>query len=120
MGHTSDRDINDSIFKQKPKTTPDDSTIAYTLLLKEVEPTDDVAYAKEVIYNGFKTFYVKSSQSRLFNPFGMYDENTENKSRNGLRKWKFIAVPKKAYDHYLKFLKTKNPVWLSNAERENS
>ena len=55
---------------------------------------------------------------RLFNPYGLYSEGMETKQRVGRPTWKFINTTKNNFDQYITFLKTKNEVFLKNAERE--
>ena len=54
---------------------------------------------------------------RLFNPYGLYSEGMETKQRVGRPTWKFINTTKNNFEQYITFLKTKNEVFLKNAER---
>jgi len=55
---------------------------------------------------------------KLFNPYGPFSEGMETKQRVGRPTWKFINTTKANFDQYVTFLKTKNEVFLKNAERE--
>lgn len=69
-----------------------------------------------------KSFYqIKvSSNNQLFNPFSKFDsEKSYSFLDNVVRPIdKFINVNKAVFDYYLRFLQTKNIVWLNKAERE--
>lgn len=115
MTHLNKKQMSNAIYQpNKDEEVLEDETIAYTFLLRKVNPSDDEAYAKEVTFNGYTTFYVKSYNNRLFNPLGLNDERIHSLSRI-----RFVSVPKKVYADYLRFLESKNPVWLTHAERKN-
>lgn len=83
----------------------------------------DLQKAKENPYvHAIKTanrFMVKVGQNgRLFNPYGLYSEGMETKQRVGRPTWKFITTNESNFRNYVKFLTTKNEVFLKNAERE--
>jgi len=64
-------------------------------------------------------FLVKLGENgKLFNPYGPFSEGMETKQRVGRPTWKFINTTKANFDQYVTFLKTKNEVFLKNAERE--
>ena len=64
-------------------------------------------------------FMVKVGQNgRLFNPYGLYSEGMEPKQRVGRPTWKFITTNENNFKNYVKFLTTKNEIFLKNAERE--
>ena len=69
-----------------------------------------------------KSFYqIKiSSSNQLFNPFSKFDsEKSYSFLDNVVRPTdKFINVNRMVFDYYLKFLQTKNIIWLNKAERE--
>lgn len=79
------------------------------------------AYAKIVTDLKEKTtkFFIKTDHyAKLLNPTSIYEDD-KNKFVNQLgKKIKFKSVSKKVFDLYVSFLRTKNPVWLNNAERE--
>lgn len=55
---------------------------------------------------------------KLFNPYGPFTEGMETKQRVGRPTWKFRNTSKNNFNQYINFLKTKNEVFLKNAERE--
>jgi len=55
---------------------------------------------------------------KLFNPYGLYSEGMETKQRVGRPTWKFMNTTKSNFNQYINFLKTKNELFLKNAERE--
>ena len=85
-------------------------------------PEDEQAVcAKRTFYprDGQYRYYVKrSSRGTLVNPIDMYDEGLYNRVTHGVSNVKYSEVPKKAFMHYINFLKTKNVAHLRNAERE--
>ena len=75
------------------------------------------AYAK-VMSNRF--FVKANARGELYNPIGLYSENTQNSNRKGTgtKIWQYKETHYKAFMTYLNFLKTKNVAYLLNAERE--
>lgn len=73
-----------------------------------------------------KEFYVKKGKSgpessHFLNPNGMWFTDGSERGfdkRSGRNVFEFTKVTKAAFDYYLKFLQTKNPAYLRNAERE--
>lgn len=55
---------------------------------------------------------------KLFNPYGPFTEGMETKQRVGRPTWKFRNTNRNNFNQYVNFLKTKNEVFLKNAERE--
>ena len=88
--------------------------------IKEAKQRDE-ACAYCIYYSGRKKFYIKKNvQGRLLNPLGIYDEGQQMRKLNHKDQnvWLYKEVNVLAFEMYLKFLKTKNTAWLSNAERE--
>ena len=84
----------------------------------DVEGAD--TYAKSMTGNERTKFFVKRGRhGRLYNPIGLYSEGTANKQLRhaGKPEWEFREATEKTFNFYIKFLKTKNSAWLSNAER---
>lgn len=82
---------------------------------------DPEAYAVKTNLHGVTRYYVKRGKhGHLFNPIGMYSEGTQHKQLRHAGKplWELKKTSKKIFDYYINFLKTKNPAWLNNAERE--
>ena len=58
-------------------------------------------------------FMVKVGQNgRLFNPYGLYSEGMETKQRVGRPTWKFLTTNQNNFKNYVKFLTTKNEIFL--------
>jgi hypothetical protein len=87
-----------------------------------VEDENDIrCHAKIVQVGDSYRYFVKVGKTgRLYNPIGLFDENQQNKQmRHAARpQWQMRQTKKKVFEYYLEFLKTKNPSWLHNAERE--
>lgn len=81
------------------------------------------AFAK-VVANGSKNrFFIKTGlYGKIYNPIGLYSENTHSKflNKSGKPAWNFKEVNSKVFDMYVSFLRTKNLAWFNNAERELS
>ena len=78
-------------------------------------------YAKRTFYDNegrYRYFIKRGDRGTLINPIDMYNEGRHEKVVHGLSSVKFSEVPKKAFVHYINFLKTKNVAHLRNAERE--
>ncbi len=84
---------------------------------------ESTAVAKQVIHeNHRKSHYVLKcnfgiDSGHFYNPDGMW--TTENKTigQIGKEKYTFSKVDEDTFNLYLKFLKTKNKNYLTNAER---
>ncbi len=75
-------------------------------------------YAKRVFTTQYKYYIKRGPRGTLLNPLDMYDEGKYTKVAHGLSNVKYSEVNKKAFMHYITFLKTKNLAHLRNAERE--
>ncbi len=92
---------------------------------KEIQPAEtlDNAFAKTAYIRGRQRFYIKQNKEGQFlNPVnGMEDEIRNKKSKiryTGNESYIFKEVGYAAFMLYLKFLKTKNTAYLTQAERE--
>ena len=94
----------------------------------KIPPTVDVesklCFAKISVYEGAdntqrKRFYVKQSLHGMYDPWGIYQEGTQNKFARlkGRDIWEFREVSNKVFRYYLMFLQSRNKAWLRNAER---
>ena len=87
-----------------------------------VKDENDIRCHAKIVQTGTGLrYFVKTGKTgRLYNPIGLFDENQQNKQmRHAARpQWKMQQTKKKVFEYYLEFLKTKNPSWLHNAERE--
>lgn len=78
-------------------------------------------YAKKIHRDdGSIRYSVKlSTNGKLYNPISMYSQDDSPKFLERVcREDRFKNVSYKIFDMYLNFLRTKNPAWLYNAERE--
>lgn len=72
--------------------------------------------------NGQPKYLIRiDNYKKLYNPSSPLSENKQNKL---LDQYKadasaFKEVSQKVFDYYLTFLKTSNPSWIHNAERED-
>lgn len=82
---------------------------------------DPEVCAVKTMQRGVNKYYVKRGKyGHLFNPIGIYSENTQYKQERHAGKplWTLRLATKKVFEYYINFLKTKNIAWLNNAERE--
>ncbi len=99
------------------------SVIAYTHLANHSLEDEKETFAKAVTVGKKTTYWILHGlQSTLFNPYGFDSEDfTRSRAsvtRKGKREYVFKKVEEQVFSYYLKFLKTKNPLWLRHAERE--
>ncbi len=81
----------------------------------------DLACAYFIIQSNRKRYFVKrNTYGELLNPIGLYEEQRHNRKGKGSSRnmWEYREVGPKIFEFYLKFLNSKNPAWLKNAERE--
>jgi hypothetical protein len=82
---------------------------------------DEKTLAKKIVAgDGYKLYIKIDENKKIINPFSIYDEqykHIENLKKFKTPSYKLVGV--KAFDYYLRFLKTKNLSWLHNAERES-
>jgi hypothetical protein len=72
--------------------------------------------------NGHAKFLVKlDNAKKLFNPTSPLSENRKNQllEQYSVDSSNFREVSKKVFDYYITFLRTSNPSWIHNAERED-
>lgn len=78
--------------------------------------------AKKIVREDLSVrFSVKlGANGKMYNPVSIYGEEKTNNFLDRIcrNNNKFRDVNAKAFDLYVKFLKTKNVAWLNNAERE--
>lgn len=83
-------------------------------------------YAKYVQYKDvdtgvvFKKYFVKiGPDGFFFNPWGFLSEGTESRfhAKTGQPTWVFQEVKANTFELYLTFLNSRNPVFLTHAER---
>ena len=91
-------------------------------LEEDDNPLDDPdAYAVKIVKGRKVNYYIKRGKyGKLFNPIGMYSEGRKHVQMRhaGRPEWRMEPTNEKIFTYYINFLKTKNPAWLNNAERE--
>jgi hypothetical protein len=87
-----------------------------------VSSEDDIKVVAKKIYrdDGSIRYSIKYENGKFTNPISIYGSKVENTFLDRICKSndKFKEVNPKAFEMYLKFLKTKNTAWLNNVERE--
>jgi hypothetical protein len=82
---------------------------------------DHRTLAKKIILDNKYKLYIKVDENKnILNPMSIYSE--KYKHLQNLKKFKdcsYKLVGPKAFNYYIKFLKTKNISWLYNTERES-
>ena len=79
---------------------------------EELSNPNEQFYAKSVTKTGDPVYYVREHAGALFNPEGMYARKNFKPDEIKMRR-----VAKKVFDLYMLFLQTKNPVYLTKAQR---
>lgn len=77
--------------------------------------------AKKIIKDKNIFYYIKTSTgNKLFNPFSKLDREKSYSFLDNVIKPtdKYASVNYKTFEHYLKFLNSKNESWLNISERE--
>ena len=94
-----------------------DQNGCFQINYQPVEQAKKNPYVHAIKHNN--RYLVKLGENgKLFNPYGLYSEGMETKQRVGRPTWKFINTTENNFKQYITFLKTKNEVFLKNAERE--
>jgi hypothetical protein len=78
------------------------------------------AYAKVIQNRNGTTYYIKvESDGRPFDPLGLYASREEHRLNQvrGKDSVRFTKTNEVVYNFYIKYLRTKNRVYLKNAER---
>lgn len=86
------------------------------------QENDSKVLAKKIVRedNSIRFSVKLGNNGKMYNPVSIYGEekNSNFLDRICRNTNKFRDVNSKAFDLYVKFLKTKNIAWLNNAERE--
>lgn len=86
---------------------------------QEEENKVTYAYRKYLPTRQKWVYYIRvNSEGKLINPNGLYDEHLSKKPIRAMAKPSFVEVIPKVFQYYLSFLKSKNPSYLLNAERQ--
>jgi|LakMenE18May11ns_1017448.scaffolds.fasta_scaffold9924211_5 hypothetical protein len=120
-----------SCFKEDPLNDSLEETY-YTLIGSEDKldsenlpirsKLDSKVYAKKIMRADQTVKYLirLDRNGKLFNPISFYGEEKNNNFLDRVCRSndKFKQVSQKTFNLYAEFLKSKNPAWLNNAERE--
>ena len=86
------------------------------------EEVSDYGYAKRITIEGNQvSYYIKRTHDgHFYNPLGILTEGTQSKKKLGYgrKEYEYVKVGAKAFKNYVKFLRTKNSVYLTAAQRE--
>lgn len=136
MARISNKELETAIFrgqKIEPKVadvTKKPHIIFYTVSGRETEKdddgnpvvlTEDKAFAKQELRgSSYRYFVTINNTGSLYDPHGLYAsrEETRRTTLRGRPELKLVTTKKTVFDFYLKFLATKNKLWLKWAERE--
>lgn len=125
--------MSEFIYQQKNELLTDNGNEFFTVLGSEdfmdsnscpriTKDTDNRILAKKIIRDDGSTKYsIKTDASGKFqNPISMYGIEKSNNFLDRICRSsdKFKEVNMKTFNMYITFLRTKNPAWLHNAERE--
>jgi len=125
----------DFIFSQQSKNIKTSNEDSFFCRLKHKDFIDkdnnprlnneeDIKILAKIKYksNGIPKYLIRIDETKkLFNPTLDLPEVRSIKALHSIggSGLSFKEVNKKAFDHYLMFLKTDNPSWILNAERED-
>lgn len=126
--------INDFIYSDPSKLTKKTKIDMYYGLVEDYDFVDDqnnprikiendnrVLAKIKVRDNGTEKFLIKTDNNKkLFNPSAQLSDNKQRKLLNQYvaDQSDFKEVSRNVFDLYLIFLRTSNPLWINNAERE--
>ena len=85
-----------------------------------VTEENELAFAKKNVFNDNESYFIKKHNGLCLDPV----DSHEDKFKKGMMRmsdekmFRFYKVSIKEFKHYLIFLKTKNSVYLRNAQRE--
>ena len=96
--------------------------VGYAVGGKEIDPTENKSHCKTVTYGeGDETvslYFIKIGiRGFMFDPWDS-EHQVSAGSRFGRPAWAYHKVSKACFDHYYKFLQSRNKAWLRQAERE--
>lgn len=117
---STDRNIGSEVDKK---------TLVYTIYGKHdyldngqpmLREDGDLACAKKVLVNGKEKLFIKKDRSGIcMDPVNTHeDQFTKDMRHSDERIFVFARVGMKEFNNYITFLKTKNAVYLRNAQRE--
>jgi hypothetical protein len=86
-----------------------------------VEENSEHVLAKKIYRSdsSYRLMIKVNTDHKPYNPISTYGKEKSSSFLDAIaRSDKFIQVNQKAFDYYIKFLKSKNVSWLNNTERE--
>ena len=110
--YTGEKDFTDT--EDYPRVSTEGLTLFAVLGLTK-------AYALRTVRGTKTVYYVKRGRyGRLYNPIGLYSEGRASAQMRhaGRPEWQFTKCSEKVFTNYINFLRSRNPAWLNNAERE--
>ena len=127
----SKKELNKSLYQIKKDVTKpvvEDGIIYYTLLNNKQDShqgypirykQDELCYAYEETKRGVTKFYVlRNMAGDIFNPIAtLTSEQRFLEKQRGRKTWDFKPINKHAFIFYINFLKTRNTVWFTHAQR---
>lgn len=128
MATISNKELLASLAKARPdqpaNISPDErECLALSIYGNEVEEEDPLVYAK-IVRNGVKTSFwiLYSPNHRMFNPYSLTADEYKRQRKVGQfrQSYKMKETNEKIFRMYVEFLRTQNPSYLLNAEREDN
>ncbi len=101
--------VNNSDFKVKDEK----EYLFFDRYANEITPKNEKEkiYAKVLVSNGGKVYYIKTYQNSPFDPLGAYAK------RESYLETKMSRVSKNTFDFYMMYLKTNNSIYMTKAQR---
>ena len=110
--------------------TPEKDIIFYSFLgdhdyleqneFPAVYEEDSRVLAKKTIGPRIDTYEIKfDHHNQMFNPIGLYTNKSDKifLRKRDIERQRFVKVDKDVFENYVKFLSTKNALWLARATR---
>ena len=80
------------------------------------ETEEEQGMSKSVISSdGSKRFYIKYGRGEILDPYQI--DSSYAGARRQMTMYEFRKAPESAFDHYVKYLKTKNRIFFTKARR---
>ena len=90
---------------------PGNTTISFNKQGEKVSSEKEEFFAKMIVNNSSQSYYIRTHEGILFDPGGM------NSYRVKFVDTKMRKVSKVTFDFYMIYLKTKNNIYLTRAQR---
>lgn len=125
----------DNIYVREPLEKNNDDGLFFTMIgledfiddqgfprLNHTDSKNIFAKKYKNINEKYRYMILTNNYRKLFNPISIYGNNTNKESlflnKNIRSDGKFREVNEVCFDYYITFLRTKNSIWLTKAERE--